>query len=84
MPSLYCIVLLHFLQYLSVLTDLGMGQQLLAGFCTEQVYLQRPVHEGLTCQEIVQYMLREEAKNTAKIDAYSGLLTKLYCTRACM
>ena len=54
-----------------MVTDLGMAQQLLGGYSTEEVYARRP--EGLTCQEVVQYILREEAKNTSKYGAYSGL-----------
>lgn len=59
-------------QYASVVTNLGMVQQFLAGFCTEEVYLQRPTYEGVTCEKVLQYVLREEAKNTVKLGAYSG------------
>jgi len=54
--------------------DCGEAQQFLAGFCTELVYQQRPTHEGVTCEEILQYMLKGEARNTAKLGAYSGTL----------
>ena len=62
-----------FAMVFSVVTDLEMAQQLLGGFCNEEVYAKRPAHEGLTCQEAVQYMLREEAKNMSKNGAYSSL-----------
>ena len=55
-------------------TDLGLAQQFLAGFSTEEVYLHRPQHVGLTCKDIVEYMLKEETKMTAKLGAYSGAL----------
>ena len=55
-------------------TDLGLAQQFLAGFSTEEVCLHRPQHVGLTCKDIVKYMLKEETKMTAKLSAHSGAL----------
>ena len=52
-------------------TDLGLAQQFLAGFITEEVYMHRPQHVGLTCKDIVEYMLKEETKMTEKLGAYS-------------
>ena len=57
---------------------MGTAQQLLSSFSTEEVCLQRPTHAGVTCEEILMYMLREEAKNTAKNGAYSGTSVRVY------
>ena len=66
-----------FKQYQSVVTDIGMAQQFLAGFSTEEVYLRRPTHDGVTCDELLAYMLKEEARNTAKLGAYSGTVESI-------
>ena len=40
-------------------------------FSTEEVYLLRPQHEG---KDVIEYMLKEKTKMTAKLGAYSGTL----------
>lgn len=55
-----------------------MAQQLLAAFCTEEVYAKRPTHDGVTCDDLLMFMLKEEAKYTAKLGAYSGVISMSY------
>lgn len=52
---------------------MGTAQQLLSGFSRSDVYSRRPRHDGVTCRDIVLYMLREEAIVTSNNGAYSGL-----------
>ena len=56
--------------------DRGEAHEFLAGFCIELVYQQRPTHEGVTCEEILQYMLKEEARKTAELGAYSDTVVQ--------
>jgi hypothetical protein len=59
-------------KYTSLATTLELAQEYLKEYCTDEVYLRRPKGDGVTCMELIQFMLREETQNTAKLGAYSG------------